>query len=278
MLSIRILLTIFCLAHLGHTAEDQRYDQVTWLCTHNAMNSSDDGWRFGNQTHTITKQLEEGVRALMLDIWKQDGELVLRHGPEIARFLGFKKLSIELANIHSFLTKNPQSIVTLILESYAPAHEVAAAITKAKLASFCHYQNPSKPWPTISNMRKSGKRLVILSDRVEKVSKAPQWYMPVWDHAWETNWQAKTKQDLLNAKPRRGKRSNKLFILNHFITKGLPSISDAKVANANPFLWQRIEKTIKNFGRKPTFLVLDFYEVGSSKDCLKRLNHQPSRR
>jgi len=274
MRSLFCIIAFCCFYQFSTVADERRYDQITWLCTHNAMNSSDDGWKFANQTHTITKQLEQGVGALMLDIWKQDGELVLRHGPKIARFLGYKKLSLELANIRRFLVKHPDRVVTLILESYAPAVEVSAEITKAKLGPFCHYQDPRKAWPTISKMVSSGKRLVILSDRVEKGTKAPTWYMPLWTHAWETNWQAKTKQDLLNAKPRRGKRSNKLFIMNHFITKGLPNIADAKIANANPFLQQRIEKATRSFNRKPTFLVLDFYEVGAAKKCLKELNSQ----
>lgn len=274
MYIFRIFLLLLFLSTLTRAAQDPRYDEVTWLCTHNAMSSSDDGWKFTNQTHTITKQMEQGVNALMLDVWKQDGELVLRHGPKVARYLGYKKLNIELANIHTFLTKHPDRIITLILESYAPANEVATAIKQAKLAQFCHFQNPKKPWPKLSTMRNSGKRLVVLSDRVEKNTKAPDWYMHVWTHAWETNWQAKSKDELLNAKPRRGKRKNKLFILNHFITKGLPNKANAQKANTELFLSKRIESTRKIYNRKPTFLVLDFYEIGAGTKIVKRLNGQ----
>ncbi|BDS07303.1 hypothetical protein NT6N_23430 [Oceaniferula spumae] len=268
-----IVILLVCL-HSVVSGDERRYDQVTWLCTHNAMNAADDGWRLPNQTHTITKQLDQGVRALMLDVWKQDGELVLRHGPELARFLGYKKLSIELANIHAFLTKNPQAVVTLIFESYVPAMEVAKEITDSKLAPFCHFQDPAKPWPSIANMLKSGKRLVVFSDRVAKGTKAPSWYMPIWSHAWETNWQAKTTADLLAAKPRRGKRSNKLFILNHFVTNGVPSASDSKLANSNPFLQQRIDDAVKRFKSQPNFLVLNFYHLGDGAAAVKLLNQK----
>ncbi|MBK1831987.1 hypothetical protein JIN77_14720 [Verrucomicrobiaceae bacterium R5-34] len=251
---------------------EPRYDQITWLCSHNAMNSSDDGWRFANQKHTIAAQLDNGVHALMLDIWKQDGQLVLRHGPEMARFLGSKKFSIELKTLHDFLTKHPDSVITLILESKVPAAEVAREISQAGLARFCHFQDPTKPWPTLTAMRASGKRLVVFSDRVARGKAVPKWYMPVWDHAWETNWQAKNTADLLAAKARRGKRSNRLFILNHFITTGLPKIEHAKVANAAPFLQQRVDLAVKTFQRKPNFLVLDFYHLGDGFNVVKRLN------
>jgi len=265
------ILIALCLIVQAVSAEP-RYDQVTWLCTHNAMNAGDDGWKFPNQKHTIATQLDDGVRVLMLDVWKQDGKIVLRHGPELAKFLGYKNLSIELKTVHTFLSKHPKSIITLILESYVPAREVAAEITKAGLANFCHYQDPAKPWPTLSTMRKSGKRLVILSDRVAKGTSSPKWYMPLWNHAWETNWEAKNTADLLAAKARRGKRTNKLFILNHFITTGLPNAKHAKTANAAPFLQQRIDQAQKTFKRKPSFLVLDFYHIGDGTNAVKKLN------
>lgn len=266
-LFIALLLT--CTLHCNASL---RYDQTTWLCTHNSMSSEDAGWKMANQTHTITKQLDSGVRALMLDIHRQDGKLVLRHGPPIARMLGFQPLSEGLVEIETFLSKNPNAIVTLILESYAPAKDVAKAITSAKLHTYCHTQDPAKPWPTLAQMRSSGKRLVILSDRVEKGTTAPKWYMHVWQHCWETNWQAKTKTDLLNAKPRRGKRSNRLFILNHFITETFPSKQLSEKANTDPFLTKRIDKALKDFGKKPNFLVLDFYHLGDAKKTVKALN------
>lgn len=251
-----------------------RYDQITWLCTHNSMSSSEAGWKLANQTHTIEKQLSSGVRALMLDIHVQDRKLVLRHGPPAARVFGFQPLPDALQTIRTFLVRNPDAIVTLILESYAPSKDVAAAISNANLATYCHTQNTEKPWPTLDTLRKSGKRLVVFSDRVEKGTTAPDWYMYVWQHCWETDWQAVSTDDLLNAKQRRGKQSNKLFILNHFITNTFPSRKASKDANSLPFLSRRIAKARKDFGKKPNFLVLDFYEQGDASSIVKRLNQQ----
>lgn len=253
-----------------------RYDELTWLCTHNAMSSSDAGWRLANQTHTLEKQLASGVRALMLDIHVQDGKLVLRHGPPAARMFGSQPLSGALKTVGAFLAKHPDAVVTLILESYAPAQDVARSISRAGLAHYCHTQDPGKPWPTLAAMRRSGKRLVVFSDRVENNTSAPGWYMSTWWHCWETDWQATSTDALLHAKPRRGKRSNKLFILNHFITNPLPSRKAATSANSDPFLTKRIAKAQKDFGKKPNFLVLDFYQLGDAKRAVQKLN-QPGK-
>ena len=53
----------------GHAALcDRRVDQVAFLATHNAMAAADEpGWLFAAQDVGISRQLDEGVRALMID-------------------------------------------------------------------------------------------------------------------------------------------------------------------------------------------------------------------
>ncbi len=53
----------------GHAALcDRRVDQVAFLTTHNAMAAPDEpGWFFATQDAGIPKQLDDGVRALMID-------------------------------------------------------------------------------------------------------------------------------------------------------------------------------------------------------------------
>lgn len=228
-----------------------------------------------NQKHTITAQLENGVRALMLDIWKQDGELVLRHGSGMARFLGVRPIAHGLNPVAEFLKRNPDAVVTLILESYVPVAELVEAFRKGGLDRYCHAHVAGEPWPTLGKMRESGKRLVVFCDRVKKDDGAPAWMMPVWDHCWETNWEARSTEGLLAAEARRGDQKNALFILNHFITKGGPSAESAKLANRNPFLKGRVESVTKRFERRPNFLVLDYYEIGDAAAVVAELNREP---
>ncbi len=268
---IRIILLVLVTTTSTLCVESKRYDQVTWLCTHNAMNAADDSWKIPNQNHTIAKQLDNGVRALMLDVHLQEGVIVLRHGPPMARMFGSKPFVKELETVRTFLEKDKEAVVTLILESYVPAMDVAALFKTAKLEAYCHSQPVGKPWPTLEAMRKSGKRLVVFSDRV-KSGAAPAWYMHVWQHGWETDWEAETQQDLLAAKPRRGDVKNPLFILNHFITKGVPSRKLSLEANSNPFLQKRIDLVVAELKKKPNFLVLDFYDLGDGRMVVDALN------
>src|SRR5687767_15168907 len=47
---------------------ERRYDQVAYVTTHNAMSSQEDGFFGPNQFFGVARQLDDGVRGLMLDV------------------------------------------------------------------------------------------------------------------------------------------------------------------------------------------------------------------
>ena len=52
----------------GHEELCERpYDQVSYAMTHNAMSNAAAGWVLPNQSFGITRQLQDGIRGLMLD-------------------------------------------------------------------------------------------------------------------------------------------------------------------------------------------------------------------
>ena len=69
---------------------DKRYDEVAYLTTHNAFNSRQDSFIFPNHNTNIEAQLNSGVRALMIDVYEDNGISVVYHGYS---FLGSKPLS-----------------------------------------------------------------------------------------------------------------------------------------------------------------------------------------
>lgn len=247
---------------------DRRYDQTVWLCTHNAMNNRADGWKLPNQSKNLRGQFDDGVRAFMLDIHVQDGDLVLRHGPDAARLLGFRPLADGLAEIRAMLESRPEAIVTLILENYAPPPQVAEALRKAGLERFAHTQEAGKPWPALREMLAGGKRLVVFSDRANG---GPAWFHPVWEHAWETPFSARRPEDLRNV-PNRGRRENPLLILNHFCADPLPSPRISAKINGIDFLTNRINQSRETFGRNPNFVVVDFHDLGDPGGVVAKIN------
>lgn len=101
----------------------RKYDEVCWLCSHNAFANVADGWRWAQQTDTVTHQLVGGVRAFMLDIYHQNGDIYLLHDGWLASrvmrpgFSDFRRLSETLTEINTYLDANPEEVVTLFFES-----------------------------------------------------------------------------------------------------------------------------------------------------------------
>ena len=49
----------------------RRYDEVSYLTTHNAMSAADEpGWFLAEQPHGVVDQLTGGARGLMIDVWR----------------------------------------------------------------------------------------------------------------------------------------------------------------------------------------------------------------
>src|SRR5690606_21450434 len=65
----------------GHEALcDRPFDAVAYPTTHNAMSNAEERWIAPNQTFGMWRQLEDGVRGLMLDVYEDEGVTVLCHG------------------------------------------------------------------------------------------------------------------------------------------------------------------------------------------------------
>ncbi len=55
----------------GHASLcERRYDEVSYVTTHNAMSAADEpGWFLAEQPHGLIRQLDGGARAAMIDVW-----------------------------------------------------------------------------------------------------------------------------------------------------------------------------------------------------------------
>ncbi len=101
----------------------RRFDEVSWLTSHNAMSSEARSFASPNQHETITAQLQRGVRGLMLDVHPWHDDVWLCHGTCLA---GAQRHVEGLCEVARFLDANPTEVVTIIYESYVPGASVVA--------------------------------------------------------------------------------------------------------------------------------------------------------
>lgn len=251
----------------GSAICNKQYDHVVYVTTHNAFNYSGP-FQAPNQTYSVSQQLQDGVRAFMLDVHDYFGVPTLYHG---VFALGTEPLEDVLIDIRDFMDQNQNEIVTLIFECYVSADEMDTVFTAAGLKPYLHEQSLSTTWPTLQEMINSDKRLVVLTD-VDDAGAGQEWYHYMWDYCVETHYTANSRADF-SCDFNRGDSINSLFILNNFITSilGTGLIDSAIAINSNPYLIDRANHCMSEKGKLPNFLTVDFYEVGNvfeAKDIL----------
>lgn len=248
---------------------ENKYNETAFLTTHNSFNCNEGGFQMPNQTNCITTQLNDGVRALMIDVYDKNGIPTVYHS---LSFLGSVPLSSNLNEIKTFLEDNPTEIITIIFQSNISADMTEQAFIDAGLNDYLFEKNDLLPWPTLEEMINSNKRLVVFTDQ-DDASDQQKWYHYVWDYAVETHFTVNSV-DEFTCDYNRGDPENDLFIFNHFITSsvGIGNIDQATTANSNPFFISRINDCIFEKEKLPNFITVDFYETGNCCDVVNTLN------
>lgn len=246
------------------------YDQVAYLTTHNAYNAFEEGHYWENQTHGVSQQLNDGVRAFMFDLYMLNDTVVQYHG---ISGLGYRPFSDDLSKIKLFLDNNPNEVLTIILESYVTATDVENEMLNAGLTSYLHTHDPSSQWWTLQQMIDSNQRLIIFSD-VDDAILGQNWCHYVWDYAVETNFSVHDTSEFTHDF-NRGNPTNDLFIFNHFVTSPTFSIGEptkAPYVNEHDFLSNRIIENYSLHQKFANFITLDFYHIGDGMQVVEELN------
>jgi hypothetical protein len=246
---------------------DRRFDQVVFPAAHNAMSNADDGWVFPDQTHSIARQLDDGIRAMLIDTYSYLGSSYLCH---TSCLLGNKKLADALGEMATFLRAHPNEVLTLDIEDHLSAADTEAAFVSSGLAEFVyvHPSDAGAPWPTLRTMIESGHRVLV---GAENGQPPPPWFHHFYDLAWDTPYTFKTTADFSCAQ-NRGVRTNALFLLNHWLENPLPDETLSQTANAHDTLLGRARQCQRESGKLPNFVAVNHYSTGDLFQVVRELN------
>jgi hypothetical protein len=275
---------------------DRRYDQATYLTSHNAMSSNDRGFLAAAQDADLAGQLDNGVRALMLDLhyWTTPAEaepilagldartravlapLLRNVQPHAGVWLchelcqiGADPASDQLASVGRWLAGHPDEVVTLILEDDVTPADVAATIHSAGLDHLLATPPADgKPWPTLRQMIDSGHRLAVFTQRAAPTTGPIRNF---YQYAAETPFEA-DRVSALSCDPGRGAASAPLFLVNNWVTSTLPSRSAALAVDGRRVLLGRIRRCEQVRGLHATFVAVDFAQVGQPLQVVDELN------
>jgi hypothetical protein len=278
----------------------KRYNEVTYLGAHDSpflRDASTDYSGSGNQYYNTTVQLAAGVRLLTAQVQLPDSsgsELHVCHSE--CDLLDAGTLSSWLTEVSTWLDSNPNEVVTVLLVNGASASgsDIAAAYQSAGISTDVVYTptgstSTSQRWPTLQAMINSGTRLVNFVDSIDNT--APSFLMPQYNYIFENNYDVTTPSGYSceanrpeNLDTSQAISNNMMPLMNHFLYAVSPGIIDIQSPNTSYVgttnaptggvgnLGQAATACQQLYGRVPSFVVVDFFNVGPAVATIDRLN------
>jgi hypothetical protein len=204
--------------------------------------------------------------------------------------------------VRTWLDQNPNEVITLLLVNYdaVSAIEIEAEYSKADLA---HYgwvppnitaaPPPSnlikKTWPTLGEIIDKGERLVtFINPLTPDINNAP-YLLNEFDFLWENAYDITTASNFSCTPDRpsntttmsEARESGKLCLMNHFLywrqAFGIQTPDRRELANTNSWrgtggLGKHLKKCANEYRRQPTFLLVDFFNVGPAIQAVDIFN------
>ncbi len=248
---------------------NKRFDQVAFPTTHNSFACADNDFTLPNQSRCIEQQLEDGIRGLMLDVYKVDSSIVVYHS--FAAW-GTTPLSDIMTSIKNFLDENPTEIISIIFQSSILPSDIEDMLIEVDLMTYLHNHTLGTTWATLQEMIDANERLVIFSETDNGIPEQT-WHHYAWAHIFDTDYSYNAPEDF-HCGVNRGDTTNALYLVNHWITTmiGVGDSTYASTVNSNPFLLDRLRSCQEERGRMPNFVGVDFYHIGDLFAAIDSLN------
>ncbi|KAJ5216952.1 hypothetical protein N7468_009960 [Penicillium chermesinum] len=277
---------------------NKSYGEITHLGAHDSpfvRDSSTDNSLAGDQYYDTPTQLDAGVRLVTAQVHKSGSDWRLCHSE--CSLLDAGLLSDWLADIKTWLDKNPNEVVTTLLVNSdgASASDLNAQFETANLTSYAYKpKSTSSSWPTLQTMIDDGTRLVVFVADITPSTEYP-YLLSEWDYIWENNYDVSSPSNF-TCEPSRPSdlagslstalSSTKLPFMNHFLYSddlalldiSYPNSSYADTTNAPSGgvgnLGSTATKCKKAYnGRQPTFILVDFFNRGPAIETVDNLNN-----
>lgn len=181
--------------------------------------------------------------------------------------LGAEPLDQELTVIRHFLERKPNQVLLVIVEDYVPPTQIEKAFERNGLLRYVAAFDRSAPLPTLGDLIDRGKRLVVFA---EEAGGKPAWYMPAFSFIQDTPYSARRPSEL-SCSRYRGDASSPLLLLNHWIARFPPRVSD-QVSISGSYLEDRVKRCTAKRGIVGAIVAVDFYERMGVIEAARKLN------
>ncbi|KAI5432363.1 PI-PLC X domain-containing protein At5g67130 [Lathyrus oleraceus] len=249
------------------------FNKYAFLTTHNSFAIEGEPSHTGvprftvnNQEHSITQQLNNGVRALMLDTYDFDEAVWLCHSfkGQCHAVTAFEPAIDTLKEIEAFLSANTNEIVTIILEDYVESpNALTKVFTDAGLNKFwfplASMPKNGENWPLVSDMVAKNQRLLVFTSKKGKEQSegiAYQWNYMVENQYGDDGMEEGNCQNRAESSPLNDKTKS-LVLVNRFKSVPIKPISCKDNSDGLDKMLQTCYGASGN--RWANFVAVDFY-------------------
>ncbi|XP_022949740.1 PI-PLC X domain-containing protein At5g67130-like [Cucurbita moschata] len=251
------------------------FNRYSWLTTHNSFARSGEKPGTGssilvaptNQEDTVTSQLNNGVRGLMLDMYDFQNDVWLCHSfaGQCFNATSFQPAINVLREIEKFLGANPEEIVTIFIEDYVKSPQGLSKVFNASGLNkywFPVSRMPQKggDWPTVDDMVKQNQRLVVFTSKQSKEASdgiAYQWRYVVENQYGDGGMKPGSCPNRAESPPM-NTTTISLILMNYFSTN--PNRT-AVCSDNSASLISMMNTCHQAAGKRwPNFLAVDFYQ------------------
>jgi hypothetical protein len=291
----------------------RRLDEVVFAGTHNSMSSADiPDWLFPQQERGIAGQLEDGVRALLLDVHyglpvegrvKTDLDSETTSREKLEQAVGKEGVDAAMRIRDRLAGKAEGPRALYMCHGFCELGATPLADTLEHVHKFL-VQNPNEvvvfviedyvaPEDLAGAFAQSGldglvyrgaprspwptlREMIDARQRVVVLTESGRpgvaWIHPAFEVMQETPYRFKLVSDLSCA-PNRGGTAGSLFLINNWIdSTPAPKPSNAEIVNAHDALLARARQCQQSRGRLPTVIAVDFYRTGALLRVVRALN------
>ncbi|XP_020581190.1 PI-PLC X domain-containing protein At5g67130 isoform X2 [Phalaenopsis equestris] len=275
--------------HSTDIVKNLPFNKYTWLVTHNSFSivtepsfTGAQRITFYNQEDSVTNQLRNGVRGLMLDMYDFEGDIWLCHSfqGQCYNFTAFEPAFNTLKEVEAFLTDSPTEIITIFIEDYVRAPKgLSRLFANADLMKYLYplTEMPAngKDWPTITEMVEKNYRLLVFTSVASKEADegiAYQWRYVLENEPGDPGIVPGSCPNRRESEPLNSRYAS-LFLQNYFTT--IPVQNDACNEHSSG-LTEMVNVCYKAAEKlMPNFLAVNFYMRSDGRgvfDILDRMN------
>ncbi|KAF2272358.1 uncharacterized protein EI97DRAFT_426474 [Westerdykella ornata] len=277
------------------------YSNITHLGAHNSPFLRDESTSFstsGNQYFDTITQLEAGVRLLTAQVHKlnnTEGNQAWHLCHSSCDLLDAGTLQDWLSKIKTWMDSNPNDVVTLVLVNSddATPQDLGPLFQLSGIDKYAYTPTSSPPsngvWPTLNALIQANKRLITF---VASITPSPQfpYLLDEFSFVFENNFENESPTDFSCTPnrpsglgtPEQALATGRMFLMNHFLYQAqifgiqTPDEENVNVTNAQSgrgALGTQLRNcATQQGGRPPTFVIVDFFNVGPAVASVDAVN------